>query len=1088
MVGYASLHPPYISWQLTTMKQFRLFTSNRLEILIELLAKVLRTPLESPLVKETIVVQSKGMERWVAMELARRHGICANIEFLFPNKFVYEKIFSTSLEESPYAPEIMTWKIMECLLPLTTKRGFKAIRNYLKGSGESLRRFQLSDRIARLYDQYLLFRPDMISKWEEGKDSHWQAALWRKLVSSQLSVVSGPLSVLTNNWQLTTDIPERISVFGISGLPRFHIKVFDDLSSLIQVNLFLMNPCEGYWGDILSNREKRRLAAKHSADRADLHLEEGNSLLASMGMLGRDFFHIISEFDIEEHPLFQEPDETGLLSCIQSDIMNLRERGSEPDEKTVIAETDMSVQIHSCHSPMREIEVLHDRLLEMFDQQPDLEPGDILVMTPDIEVYAPYIQAVFDLPWNDPRRIPFSIADRSIRAESRLVDTFLRILELTDSRFGAGQLLSILELPAVYQKFELSEADIILIHKWVQDTRIRWGIDGQNREKMGLPGMPENTWRTGLDRLLLGYAMPGKEEKMFEGILPYDFIEGSDAAVLGKFIEFTDRLFSHVRSLELNRSLAEWSDTLKGILDEFFDPGEDAEEEAQKIRTRVNSLADIQCRSGFGEEVDINIIRSWLGNHFKKEPSRFGFITGGITFCAMLPMRSIPFRIICLTGMNSDAYPRQSRPADFDLMAKHPRRGDPSRRNDDRYLFLESVLSARETLYISYVGQSIRDNSVIPPSVLVSEFTDTIERGFEIPGKEILEDQIITNHRLQAFSPAYFTGGDSKLFSYSEENFRAAKCLTARRETPVPFISEKISEPESEWKTIGLDELCLFFNNPARFMLNRRLGIYLDDRNSVLEEKEPFEVSGLDKYFLEQHLVEKKLEGQDLTDFFTLKKAAGQLPHGTVGECVYEKIRMEAEGFAEKIQPYIRKKALEPFEVDLNLNGFTLNGRIETIYPDRLFHYRCATVKPKDRLRTWIHHLVLNYGTDTSYPRASMFAGSDFIWEYRPVRGSQGILESLLEKYWEGLRKPIHFFPKTSWEYADRIIKNNAPPGEALKTIRNTWMGNDHAPGEAEDSYFRLCFGQTEPFDTEFHNVAIEIFEPLLMNSVKRDA
>jgi len=294
--------------------------------------------------------------------------------------------------------------------------------------------------------------------------------------------------------------------------------------------------------------------------------------------------------------------------------------------------------------------------------------------------------------------------------ESRVVDTFIRILDLGGSRFGAAQVLSVLEYPAVYQRFDLSEADIDMIRRWVQDTRIRWGIDEQNRRSLGLPGLPENTWRTGLERLLLGFAMPGEEEKMFKGILPYDFIEGNEAAVLGKFLEFTDRLFSCMKSLERLQSLSEWSDTLKAILDGFFNINEDTEDETEAVRQVLNGLAEMQDRSGFDEKADIHVIRSHLANYLQKEGSGFGFIAGGVTFCAMLPMRS-------------------------------------------RYLFLESVLSAREKLYISYMGQSIRDNSDIPPSVLVSEIMDYIEKGFEIPEKNILSDHIVVKHRLQAFSP-----------------------------------------------------------------------------------------------------------------------------------------------------------------------------------------------------------------------------------------------------------------------------------------------------------------------------------------------
>ncbi len=1110
------------------MKQFKLFTSNRLEILAQALAEILSRPLKSPLDKEIIVVQSKGMERWVSMELARYHGICANVRFLFPNKFVYEENFRKLMpdipEESPYAPEIMTWKIMKLLPSCITKPAFKNLRSYLRGTGESLKRLQLSLRIAHTFDQYLLFRPKMIFDWEKGRENHWQAILWRELIRGSEEKHRAALAKLffgmlekgqslPDRGQLLLPFSpvspfsfQRISVFGISSLPRFHIQVLDAISHFAEVNLFLMNPCEQYWGDILSNSEKKRLTDKQTAQdigREYLYLEQGNSLLASMGMLGRDFFDLINEFASEDYSNFEDPGEPALLLSLQSDILNLRERGAEQEEKTVISEDDASIQIHSCHSPMREIEVLHDRLLGMFQNDPDLMPGDILVMTPDIEKYSPYIQTVFDLPGNDPRRIPFSIADRSLRLESRVVDTFIRILDLGGSRFGAAQVLSVLEYPAVYQRFDLSEADIDMIRRWVQDTRIRWGIDEQNRRSLGLPGLPENTWRTGLERLLLGFAMPGEEEKMFKGILPYDFIEGNEAAVLGKFLEFTDRLFSCMKSLERLQSLSEWSDTLKAILDGFFNINEDTEDETEAVRQVLNGLAEMQDRSGFDEKADIHVIRSHLANYLQKEGSGFGFIAGGVTFCAMLPMRSIPFKVLCLVGMDSDAYPRQSKTLGFDLMAKRPERGDPSLRNDDRYLFLESVLSAREKLYISYMGQSIRDNSDIPPSVLVSEIMDYIEKGFEIPEKNILSDHIVVKHRLQAFSPEYFKCGEvsgdfimkhkntskpQQLFSYSKENLRAARCLMEPREPPRPFISKGISDPEAERKTIHLRELCSFFSNPAKFLLNQRLGIYLNEGESVLEEKEPFDVKGLEKYALDQSLIGKKLDGQNLEQFFALKKASGELPHGTAGACIYEKLARGVDGFVRKITPYIQGMPLKPVELDLSLNGFKLNGRVEDIYPQRMIHYRYAKVKAKDRVRIWIHHLALNSIQTDNYPQTSMLAGSDSVWEYAPMEGSKEILEKLMKIYWSSLKKPLHFFPKASWEYAEQLIEKGRSPENALAGAQKIWRGNDYRRGEIdEDSYFQMCFNQNDPLDSEFQGAALDIFEPVI-NAQKKVA
>jgi exodeoxyribonuclease V gamma subunit len=1079
----------------------RLYTSNRLEKLAEKLAETVGVPLASPLDKEIIVVQSRGMQRWVSMQLAKRHRICANIQFPYPNHFVQDifgKVLPDLPEHSPFEPEIMMWKIMKLLPTCIRRPEFKSLKDYLADSEVDLKYFQLSERIADTFDQYLLFRPEMIFRWERGQERHWQAVLWRELVKEtgkghRAQVAKAFFEAIRRFPSQEHGLPERISIFGISALPRFHIQVLAAISRFTQVNLFLMNPCREYWGDILSGWEMKKTAAKQGAlelPPQELYMEKGNSLLASTGKLGRDFFALVNEFECEEFESFEEPGEETLLSCIQSDILNLRERNQETEGKKTVESCDLSIQIHSCHSPMREMEVLYDRLLNMFEKNPNLKPTDILVMTPDIETYAPYIRAVFDMPVDESKAIPYSIADRSIRKENEIIDTFLDVLDLEGSRYGVSQVLSILESASVRRRFGLTEADLELVRKWTVDTRIRWGIDGKSRGKMGLPSFSENTWRAGLERLLLGYAMPGNDENLFQGILPYDLMEGNDTAVLGKFLDFTEQLFEHTTSLSLPRTLKAWSQTLTVILDRFFMPHEDSERAVQAIRQTLHSLGDIQERSAFDEEIDIKVLKWHLAHCLEAEGFGFGFITRGVTFCAMLPMRSIPFKVICLMGMNGDAYPRESKPLGFDLMAKHPKPGDRSRREDDRYLFLEVLLSAREQLYISYVGQSAQDNTTIPPSVLVSELMDAIEQGFAMPGMNIL-DRIMTGHRLQAFSPEYFRK-NKKLFSYSEEDLRAARRMLEKRGAHAPFVSMGLSVPEEEWKTVDLDDLCSFFRNPSRYLLQKRLGIYLDQRSWIPDEREPFEIKGLEKYLLENSMVEKGLAGQDLKDLFSPTLARGLLPHGTAGECLFERLRQGVERFVEKTGPYLQGAALDPLEVDLSIGDYRLTGKITGLYPERLMHFRYAKTKAKDHLKTWIYHLALNSIPD-DHPLTSMLAGlaskgAEPGWvafEYMPAQNSEEILGSLLEKYWEGLIKPLHFFSETSWEYAQALLLKGKQQEEALNRARNTWTGNEYIRGENSDPYYELFFRDTDPLDPEFQDIAEKVFGTLIDHQAK---
>lgn len=1086
-----------MTWRIT-LTGLRIFTGNKLEILIKNLAETLLTPLKSPFTKEIIVVQSRGMEKWVRMELAGYHGICANCAFPFPNAFVndvFRKVLPDIPESSPFNPKIMTWKIMKLLPSCIMRPGFENLRTYLEDAKGDLKRYQLSERIADTFDQYLLFRPQWIFQWEQGREDHWQAVLWRELSKGnkqmhRAAMAKEFLKTLGESSTLMQALPERVSIFGISALPRFHMQILAALAGHTQMNLFLMNPCKEYWSDIVSDWELERTTRMPGQNYSpeELHLEKGNSLLGSMGTLGRDFFDLLTEFDSEEHTSFEDYKGNSLLSFIQSDILNLRDTQKRSGEKRAVESKDRSVRIHSCHSPMREIEVLHDQLLHMFEQDRDLTPGDILVMTPDIETYSPYIHAVFDAHSNNGTWIPFSVADRSIRMESRVIDVLPAILDLKANRFSVSQVMAILESGGVRLKFAFSETDLALISKWLKEVRIRWGINGQDRVEMGFPDFSENTWEAGLSRLLLGYAMPGQEMKTFGGILPYDQMEGNDVEVLGRLYEFTEKLFTTAACLDRPRTPKAWSEFLAALLEDFFLPEEDTEREIQVLRDILVDLEERAEAAVFDEEIDLNVIKRHLAHCLEHEGTASGFITGGVTFCAMLPMRSIPFKVICLVGMDNNAYPRQPKSPGFDLMAKHPKPGDRSRRVDDRYLFLETILSAREYIYISYVGQSIQDNSMIPPSVLVSELMDYIEQGFYLSGADI-RAHIRSKHRLQAYSPEYFKK-DGDLFSYSKENFLTAQAVLSDRRPAAPFISKGLSRPsEEEWSSIDINDLCRFFSKPAKFLLNRRLGIYMEKDTSILDDVEPFDIKALERYTLNKDLLEMRLAGLNLRDLLPLMRSAGRLPHGSVGQCMFEETAQGVEAFAQKIEDYTEKTLLDPLEMDLSISDFRLTGRIHAVYPERRITYRYAQIRPEDRLEAWIYHLALNLPGADDYPKTSILIGQApknrkliwSAWEFSPVEDGGKILKVLIDHYRAGLIKPLPFFPRSSWEYAVLLLGKGRSQKDALDSAGNIWTGNEISSGECADRYHQICFGDAaDPLDSEFQRIAEEVFGPLL--------
>jgi exodeoxyribonuclease V gamma subunit len=876
--------------------------------------------------------------------------------------------------------------------------------------------------------------------------------------------------------------------FGVSALPRFHLELLAWLGERIEVHLFRLEPCCQYWSDIRTRKQQERSLARlgrSATDAEAFHFETGNRLLASLGQAGRSFQDLLLDSgDWQAEDDFRPPGTDTLLHALQDDILHLRDRGaSAAVVPLAIAREDHSLLIHSCHSPLREVEVLHDHLLDWFQRDPTLQPREVLVMTTDIEAYAPAIQAVFESPETESQRIPFSLADRAARRESRVADTFLRILALPDTRLTAPEVLAPLETPAVLARFGLAESDLELLRRWVRETNIRWGRDAAHKAALGLPALAENTWRQGLDRLLLGYALPGNGEQLFEGLLPYSEVEGEAADTLGHFCEYCAALFEAVDALAQPRSLAGWQEFLTALLDRFFLEDEESADELGVTRAALAELRREAALAGFGEFVPLSVLQETLAATLEEERYRSGFLTGGVTCCALKPMRSIPFRVVCVLGLNDGVFPRSDARLSFDLMAAQPQPGDRSARAEDRYLFLETLLSARDRLHLSYVGQSLADNSVIPPSVVISELLDTVRQGFvlaEDASPDALENHLVVKHRLHAFSAAYFAGEDARFFSFSAQNLTASRVAAAGRNALRPFVPAPLVEPEAEFRLVDVDALIQFFTNPCKFLLTRRLGLRLPREDAALADREPFDIAGLEQFKLQEELVATRLAGGALDDARAeLLRAAGRLPPGVSGSVWFAAQRELAATLAAKASEHAGGQPMTRREVDFPLGDFRVRGSVPNVFGAQLLAWKSVKkATAKDLLRLWISLLAVNAAHDGSpLTGGCVLARGEEVVLAAP-QAAPAELAKLLQLYWTGLRRPLPFFPRSSFAFARPHREGKDP----LEAARAEWLGDpDYGhPGECEDKWFHQCFRHGEPLDREFEETAVAVFGPLL--------
>lgn len=1107
----------------------KVYRSNRVEALLDALTEVLREPAAGPLRPEPVMVHSRAMAVWLSMRLAERFDGWVGGAFPFPRRFVQE-LFTAVLGDRAEATAgfergRLLWSVLAALPELVPTPPFEELRRYMADDPRGQARFQLAQRIAETLDRYVVYRPRMVLGWDDGEEDHWQARLWRTIVARQgadhpPALARDVFRRLEAGDYDREALPPRVCVFGVSTLPPFYVQVLGALSRHVPVHLFALSPSQEFWAELRSGRQALRALREHAlgqpwAGAPTLPLaDQGNPLLASFGAVGRDFQLVLErEVDYEEAEasLYREPPTRTMLGQLQSDVLHLRHRGSEhPDETDpsrtppprVIEPDDRSITFHACHSPMREVEVLHDQLLDLLagpfrspaggDPPPGpgshgIAPHQIVVLMTDVETYAPLVEAVFEREHREGSFIPYCIADRSVRAESPTIEAFHRLLGLVGSRITVSEILDLLAVEAVHTHFDITAEDLDVITEWVGASGVRWGVDGQHRGEHGQPRYEQNTWRFGLQRLLLGYGLPGGNRQTFAGVLPYDEIEGQDAELLGKLAEFCERLFTHLAELDRPRTPRAWQEALTALADDMLSTAGLAAWEHQQLRRALEGLVSDAEAAGFDGTLPMESMRAVVEERLEEERPAERFLAGGVTFCAMLPMRTIPFQVVCMLGMSDGAFPRAGRTVGFDLMAQRPRPGDRSRRADDRYLFLEALLAARQRVIITYVGQSIQDNSDLPPSVAVSELLDVLDEGFRARAGS-LRQQLVLRHPMQPFSPRYFGADpDPRLFSYAVAYEDGARALHGgRRGKPrIELFDDVLPPPDAEEQArpLELDRLVRFFQQPAAELLKRRLGINLGEWVRDRSDREPMELDQLEQWKAGTEILEHRLDDLPALRSRELLRAMGLLPLGAAGDSLYEAIALDTDPIAAVARRMRVGSRLPNLSLDLSLPTLRLVGQLDRRWPTAMVRAQYGFVRAKHLLDAWIRHLALcALRPDDQAPRTVLVGrptrpGGARVCRLQPVADAEQRLDELARLYLAGQQRPLLLFPRASLAYV-QTLRDKHDEAEARLAARGEWA--DRSFGEGEDPHLARIFGDLDPLAEGFSLLDPSVHSPML--------
>ncbi len=1099
----------------------RIHRAVRADALADGLAELLSDPLPDPLAPDVVAVPTRGMERWLTQRMStilgarpgRADGVCANVRFPSPHRLLTEAV-ATAAEldpaRDPWLPERSTWRLLEVVDESLGQAWLAVLAIYL-GAGESgadpvrqARRLTAVRHLAALFDRYALHRPEMLAAWARGSDtdaagvalpaaSAWQAELWRRLrarigaadVAERAERACDRIAAEPG----LLELPERLSLFGLTRLPTGHLRVLRALAVGRDVHLFLLHPSPALWDEMGVRLADGAPLVRRRCDDATATLP-GNRLLASWGRDAREMQLVLAQAAgtaaTVEH-LYPSPSASDtLLGEIQAGVRRDSPAPGAPlpgvaDQRRQLREEDRSLEIHSCHGRARQVEVVRDAILHALARDPTLEPRDVIVMCPDIETFAPLIGATFgagetaagsdgDLPAaSETIDLHVRLADRSLRQTNPVLGVVAELLELAEQRLTASQMLDLADREPVRRRFRLDDDDLTRLQDWIAQAGIRWGLDAPHRAPFKLQGVAGGTWQVGLDRLLLGVTMTEDGQRRFAGTLPLDDVDSRSIDLAGRFAELVERVGAAVGSLGAPQPLADWAASIADAADSLTATSHRDRWQRAELQRVLDEMV-LEAGDAASPVLAPAEIRALLANRLAGRPTRANFRTGHLTVCTLMPMRSVPHRIVCLLGLDDGAFPRKAPRDGDDIMLRDPHVGERDPRSEDRQLLLDALMAATERLVITYTGNDERTNAPRPAAVPVGELLDIIDataRTRTGPAR----DRVIVRHPLQPFDPRNFIAGavsGAQPWSFDATALAGADALSRPRAVPRPFLTGPLA-PQSG-QIVELADLIAFLEHPVRAFLRQRLGVSLRTGSDEIDDSLSVELDGLQRWGVGQRLLEARLHGVPERTAILAEIARGTLPPGILGQPVIERLSPVVSAIvAEATALAPGGPGADPIDVRVDLgDGRLLTGTVAGISGDVLLAATFSRVSARHRLGAWARLLALS----ATWPQRTLTsatvgraAGRDDVRVARiPPAAADATrraavatdrLRVLVDLYDRGMREPLPLFCLTSAAYAAAARNGQDPVVAAAGEWESEW-NFDH---EDRDPEHQLALG-----------------------------
>ncbi len=1111
--------------------------AERADGLVQALGGLLSRPLADPFAPEVIAVPTRGMERWLTQRMSgvlgvtpgRADGVCANVDFPSPRRLVADAVAAASgidPDGDPWLVEHAVWPLLDVLEDCLGEAWLQSLATHLGADADQpddarrSRRLSAVRHIAELFDRYALHRPEMVRAWARSQDTDgtgrplpdealWQAELWRRL--RERIATPGPAERLDDacarlraDFELV-DLPPRLSLFGLTRLPAGRLAVLRALAAARDVHLFLLHPSPVLWEEVAAATALPAPIVRRTDDITAML--PANSLLASWGQDARELQLVVGAWDEDQSVDHHHPVEHGgatLLARIQADLRADRAPPGEPlpgsdDARPLLDRDDRSVQVHACHGRARQVEVARDAILHMLQDDPSLEPRDVIVMCPDIETFAPLIHATFGVGAlladddHDPDDAPVDsglpdlrvrLADRALRQTNPVLGVVAQLLDLSGARLTASQVLDLADREPVRRRFGFDDDDLARIQQWIAEAGIRWGLDAAHRAPYKLESLAAGTWRAGLDRVLLGVAMTEDGHRLFEGVLALDDVESGAIDLAGRFAELVDRLGAALDALSGGKSVAGWAAAIAEATDALtLTSSRDAWQRAE-LQRLLDDVVD-QARAGGRADTTSLLpaeVRSLFAERLQGRPTRANFRTGHLTICTLVPMRSVPHRVVVLLGLDDGAFPRKAHRDGDDLMLADPHVGDRDTRTEDRQMLLDALLAATDRLIVTYTGRDERTNVARPPAVPVGELLDVVDRTVRLRGGGAdARSHVVVRHPLQPFDARNFAAGRvvarERAWSFDRVALDGARAIVGPRAGEEPFLPAPLADAAGP--VVELDGLVRFVERPVRAFLRQRLGISVADYDEDVADALPVELDGLGVWAVGQRLVDGVLGGAELDACVEAEVARGTLPPGALSAGVIERVRPTVTDIAAAATTLL-VVAGDPGSVEVNaLIGERrfLRGTAPGVRGDVLGAVTYSRVSPRHRLAAWVRLLALTAshpqrpfqavtigrarsGADGARVTVARIAVLGEDGEARRERALRS-LRTLVDVYDRGMREALPIACMSSAAYAAAAARG----ANAVAAARGAWESSWNFDREDREPDHLLVLGGERTID-----------------------